>query len=145
MTASLSIAPVAAAKLAALRPVVTRDFGCGLRGIASLRTVRPAVEIVDVDVTSQVSGCCGHAPDREEGEDCGCTDVDVTLTVMVRPVVQGGQPREVTVSGEVTLASGRFDVRDWSWSQSFSEAVEAAGLRLDDAESAIEEAVKAAA
>ena len=145
MTASLSIAPVAAAKLAALRPVVTRDFGCGLRGIASLRTVRPAVEIVDVDVTSQVSGCCGHAPHREEGEDCGCTDVDVTLTGMVRPVVQGGQPREVTVSGDVTLAGGRFDVQDWSWSQGFAERVKALGLRLDDAESAIEEAVEAAA
>ncbi len=145
MNASLSITRTAAAKLSALRPVVAREFGCGLSGIATLRTVRPAVEIVDVDVTSQVSGCCGHAPHRKEGEDCGCQDVDVMLTMKRASIVQGGQPREVTVSGEVTLANGRFDVRDWSWSQSFREAVEAAGLRLDDAESAIEEAVKAAA
>jgi hypothetical protein len=144
MTASLSIAPVAAAKLAALRALVAREFGCSLRDIASLRAVRQVAEVVDVDVTSQVSGCCGHAPDREEGEDCGCQDVDVTLTVRVASAVKGGMPRDVTVSGDVTLASGRFDVQDWSWSQSFAERVRALGLRLDDAESAIEEAVEAA-
>lgn len=145
MNASLSITRTAAAKLSALRAIVAREFVVSLADIASLRMVRAGVEIVDVDVTIQVSGCCGHAPHRKEGEDCGCQDVDVMLTMKRASIVQGGQPREVTVSGEVTLASGRFDVRDWSWSQSFSEAVEAAGLRLDDAESVIEEAVKAAA
>ena len=66
------------------------------------------------------------------------------LPSYVASAVKGGMPRDVTVSGDVTLASGRFDVQDWSWSQSFAERVRALGLRLDDAESAIEEAVEAA-
>jgi hypothetical protein len=138
MTASLSIAPVAAAKLAALRPVVTREFGCGLAEIASLRTVRPAAELVSVSTVAGFSQCCGHAPDREEGEDCGCQDVSCRLFVRVSSVVKGGEAREITVDGDVTLAGGTFQGRDWSWSPMFAERVEALGLDFGEVEDAIE-------
>lgn len=138
MTASIAIAPAASAKLGALRPVIAREFGCGLAAIASLRTVRPAVELVSVSTVAGLSTCCGHAPERAAGEDCGCQDVSCRLWVRIAPVVRGGQTREVTVDGDVTLAGGRFDVRDWSWEPMFAERVEALGLDLDEVEDAIE-------
>lgn len=138
MTASITIAPVAAAKLAALRPAIARAFGVGLSEIASLRTVRPAAELVGVSTVASLSSCCGHAPEREDGEDCGCQDVFCCLEVRVAPIVKGGHAREITIDGDVTLADGRFDVRDWSWAPDFAARVEALGLDLNDVESAIE-------
>lgn len=138
MNASITIAPVAAAKLAALRPVIAREFGVGLAAISSLRTVRPAAELVSVSTVAGLSTCCGHAPEREEGEDCGCQDVSCRLWVRVNPVVKGGQVREIAVDGDVTLAGGIFQGKDWSWCPMFAERVEALGLDLDDVESAIE-------
>lgn len=127
MTATVTIARAAATKLAAFT-----------RGDATLRSVRPAAELVSVSTVAGLSTCCGHAPEREEGEDCGCQDVSCRLWVRVNPVVKGGQAREIAVDGDVTLAGGTFQGKDWSWRPMFAERVEALGLDLDDVESAIE-------
>jgi hypothetical protein len=103
-----------------------------------LRTVRPAAELVSVSTVAGFSQCCGHAPDREEGEDCGCQDVSCRLFVRVSSVVKGGEAREITVDGDVTLAGGTFQGRDWSWSPMFAERVEALGLDFGEVEDAIE-------
>jgi hypothetical protein len=137
MTASIAIVP-AAAKLAALRAVIAREFGYGLTEIASLRTVRPAVELVSVSTVAGLSQCCGHAPERANGEDCGCRDVSCRLTVRRASIVKGGGAREITVDGDVTLAGGTFQGKDWNWCPMFAERVEALGLDLDEVEDAIE-------
>lgn len=136
--AQIAVSHVAAAKIAALRPAIARKFGCCLIEIASLRIVRPAIELVTVSTAPSLSSCCGHAPERAAGEDCGCQDVSCRLWVRVAPIVRGGQAREVTLDGDVTLAGGTFQGRDWSWDPMFAERVEALGLDLDDVESAIE-------
>jgi hypothetical protein len=138
MTASLSIAPVAAAKLAALRLVIARELGVSLTAAASLRTVHPAAELVSVSTVSGLSQCCGHAPDRGEGEDCGCQDVRCRLTVRRASIVKGGKAREIKISGDVTLAGGTFQGQDWSWCPMFAKRVEALGLDIDEVEDAIE-------
>jgi ligand-binding sensor protein len=94
---------------------------------------------------------CGHAPDREDDEDCGCRDCDVDLVFTVSSIVRGGQSRTVTLSGQCTLApdeeggAPKFGAKDWSWEQELVEAVEALigddFSALDDVESAIEAAV----
>ncbi len=136
--AQIAVAPVAAAKLAAMRPIMAREFGCGLVEIASLRTVRPVAELVTVSTAPSLSQCCGHAPEREEGEDCGCQDVSCRLFVRIASLVKGGEAREITIDGDVTLAGGEFQGKDWSWCPMFAERVEALGLDLDDVEEAIE-------
>ena len=138
MTASIAIVPAAAAKLAALRPVIARELGVGLAEIASLRAVRPAAELVSVSTVAGLSQCCGHLDERAEGEDCGCQDVSCRLTVRVSPLVKGGEAREITVDGDVTLAGGEFQGRDWSWCPAFAERVEALGLDFGAVEDAIE-------
>lgn len=138
MTAAITVSPVASAKLAALRMVIAQSFECSLSEIASLRTVRPAVELVTASTAASLSQCCGHTPERAEDEDCGCQDVSCRLFVSRASIVKGGEASEITIDGDVTLANGRFDVRDWSWSPTFAEKVEALGLDLDDVEEAIE-------
>jgi hypothetical protein len=140
MTASIAIAPAAARFAPAL--TVAR---------ADLRRVRPVVTLAEVDVISSLSTCCGHAPDREDDEDCGCRDCDVDLVFTVSSIVRGGQSRTVTLSGQCTLApdeeggAPKFGAKDWSWEQELVEAVEALigddFSALDDVESAIEAAV----
>jgi len=83
MTASLSLAPAAVTRLAALRALVAREFGVSLGEIASLRTVRPVAELVSVSTVAGLSTCCGHVQFREDGEDCGCQDVSCRLFVRV--------------------------------------------------------------
>lgn len=138
MTAAITVSPAASVKLAALRLAVAQGFDCSLSEIASLRTVRPAVELVTASTAASLSQCCGHAPERADGEDCGCQDVSCRLFVRRASIVKGGEAREITIDGDVTLANGRFDVRDWSWCSTFAEKVEALGLDLDDVEEAIE-------
>ena len=140
MTAVLTIAPAAVRHLPSL--TVSR---------ADMRLVRPAVKLTSVDADAGLSTCCGHAPDREDDEDCGCRDVDVELTFAVASIVRGGPSRTVTLSGQCTLApderggAPKFQGRDWSWCPDFVEAVEALigddSRKLDDIESAIEAAV----
>jgi len=140
MTAVLTIAPAAVRHLPSL--TVSR---------ADMRLVRPAVKLTSVDADAGLSTCCGHAPDREDDEDCGCRDVDVELTFAVASIVRGGPSRTVTLSGQCTLApderggAPKFGAKDWSWEQELVEAVEALigddFSALDDVESAIEAAV----
>lgn len=140
MTASIAIAPAAVRHLPSL--TVAR---------ADMRLVRPVVKLTSVDVISSLSSCCGHAPDREDDEDCGCRDADVELTFTVESIIRGGPSRTVTLSGQCTLApderggAPKFGAKDWSWEQELVEAVEALigddFSALDDVESAIEAAV----
>jgi hypothetical protein len=140
MTASIAIAPAAARFAPAL--TVAR---------ADVRLVRPVVKLTSVDATASLSGCCSHAPDREDGEDCGCRDCDVDLVFTVSSIVRGGQSRTVALSGQCTLApdeeggAPKFGAKDWSWEQELVEAVEALigddVSKLDDIESDIEAAV----
>jgi hypothetical protein len=140
MTASIAIAPAAARFAPAL--TVAR---------ADVRLVRPVVKLTSVDVISSLSSCCSHAPDREDDEDCGCRDVDTTLTLTVESIVRGGPSRTVALSGQCTLApdeeggAPKFGAKDWSWEQELVEAVEALigddSRKLYDIESAIEAAV----
>jgi len=140
MTASIAIAPAAVRHLPSL--TVSR---------ADLRRVRPVVKLTSVDAPASLSTCCSHAPDREDDEDCGCRDVDTTLTFTVESIIRGGPSRTVTLSGQCTLApdeeggAPKFGAKDWSWEQDFVEAVEALigddFSALDDVESDIEAAV----
>ncbi len=125
MPISITVTPAASNKLDRLRAVVRDNFDQSLSEVASLRWLRAKAELESVNATGWLSQCCGHAPDREEGADCGCQDVDVDLTFRLAPVVKGGATRQVIITGDVTLADGEFQAPYWSWQSEFLASVEA--------------------
>ena len=124
MASSITVNPLATRFLRRISDIARREFDLSLADAASLRWIHPTAEIVSVNATAWLSQCCGHAPDREYGADCGCQDVDVDLTFRLAPVIKGGSPRTVTVTGEVTLAGGEFQAPYWSWNSDFLGRVE---------------------